>query len=280
MDYKSTLNMPKSGFPMRAGLPKREPEMLKHWEEMDLYNEHAQKERGQAPLRPARRPSVLQRRHCTWVTRSTSPSRTSSPAPTPCAATTRPISPAGTTTACPSRAPSSSRTSSTTRPCPSPSSAPPATSSPSTISTCRWRASSASACVGDWEHPYKTMDPGFEAEEVKVFGEMYKKGYIYKGLKPVYWCYHDETALAEAEIEYQDDPCTTVYVKFPMNDDLGKLRHLDKSQAQLRHLDDHDLDAARQPRHRAAPRRELRHREERRQRRDVYRRRGALPRRS
>ena len=38
MDYKSTLNMPKSGFPMRAGLPKREPEMLKHWEEMDLYN--------------------------------------------------------------------------------------------------------------------------------------------------------------------------------------------------------------------------------------------------
>ena len=73
------------------------------------------------------------------------------------------------------------------------------------------------------------MDPGFEAEEVKVFGEMYKKGYIYKGLKPVYWCYHDETALAEAEIEYQDDPCTTVYVKFPMNDDLGKLSHLDKS---------------------------------------------------
>ena len=42
--------------------------------------------------------------------------------------------------------------------------------------------------VGDWEHPYLTMDPGFEAEEVKVFGEMYKKGYIYKGLKPVYWC--------------------------------------------------------------------------------------------
>ncbi len=42
--------------------------------------------------------------------------------------------------------------------------------------------------IGDWEHPYKTMDPGFEAEEVKVFGAMYKKGYIYKGLKPVYWC--------------------------------------------------------------------------------------------
>ena len=77
--------------------------------------------------------------------------------------------------------------------------------------------------LGDWEHPYKTMDPGFEAEEVKVFGAMYKKGYIYKGLKPVYWCPKDETALAEAEIEYQDDPCTTVYVKFPVKDDQGKL---------------------------------------------------------
>ena len=67
------------------------------------------------------------------------------------------------------------------------------------------------------------MDPGFEAEEVKVFGSMYRKGYIYKGLKPVYWCPHDETALAEAEIEYQDDPCTTVYVKFRVKDDLGRL---------------------------------------------------------
>ena len=50
---------------------------------------------------------------------------------------------------------------------------------------------------------------------------MYKKGYIYKGLKPVYWCPHDETALAEAEIEYQDDPCTTIFVKFPVLDDKG-----------------------------------------------------------
>ena len=71
-----------------------------------------------------------------------------------------------------------------------------------------WAVSYTHLVLGDWEHPYKTMDPGFEAEEVKVFGSMYRKGYIYKGLKPVYWCPHDETALAEAEIEYQDDPCT------------------------------------------------------------------------
>jgi len=77
--------------------------------------------------------------------------------------------------------------------------------------------------TGDWEHPYATMAPAFEAREVKVFGEMYRKGYIYKGLKPVYWCPKDETALAEAEIEYKTDECTSIYVKFRMVDDKGKL---------------------------------------------------------
>ncbi len=77
--------------------------------------------------------------------------------------------------------------------------------------------------TADWEHPYATMSPEFEAREVKVFGEMYRKGYIYKGLKPVYWCPKDETALAEAEIEYQTDPCTSIYVKFRLADDCGKL---------------------------------------------------------
>jgi len=77
--------------------------------------------------------------------------------------------------------------------------------------------------IGDWEHPYVTMAPSFEAREVKVFGEMYKNGYIYKGLKPVYWCAADETALAEAEIEYQNDKCTSIFVKFKVHDDKGKL---------------------------------------------------------
>ena len=77
--------------------------------------------------------------------------------------------------------------------------------------------------VADWENPYKTMSPDFEATEVKVFGEMFKRGYIYKGLKPVYCCPKDETALAEAEIEYQTDKCTSIYVKFKVSDDLGKL---------------------------------------------------------
>ena len=77
--------------------------------------------------------------------------------------------------------------------------------------------------IGDWDNPYLTMAPSFEAEEVKVFGKMYEKGYIYKGLKPVYWCPHDETALAEAEIEYADVPCTAIYVRFKIKDSRGLL---------------------------------------------------------
>ena len=80
--------------------------------------------------------------------------------------------------------------------------------------------------IGDWDNPYLTLKPEFEAEQIRVFGKMAEKGYIYKGLKPVYWCYTDETALAEAEIEYQDDPCTTIFVKFKVKDDKGKLASL------------------------------------------------------
>ncbi len=77
--------------------------------------------------------------------------------------------------------------------------------------------------IGDWDHPYITLEPEFEAAQVQVFGAMAKKGYIYKGLKPVYWCPTDETALAEAEVEYADDPVVTIFVKFPLVDDKGRL---------------------------------------------------------
>ena len=77
--------------------------------------------------------------------------------------------------------------------------------------------------IGDWENPYITLLPEFEAAQIEIFGKMAEKGYIYKGLKPVYWCPADQTALAEAEIEYADDPCTTIFVKFAVADDKGKL---------------------------------------------------------
>ena len=75
--------------------------------------------------------------------------------------------------------------------------------------------------LGDFDDPYLTLKPEFEAKQVEVFGEMAKKGYIYKGLKPVYWCPECQTALAEAEIEYADDPCHSIYVKFQVTDDNG-----------------------------------------------------------
>ena len=75
--------------------------------------------------------------------------------------------------------------------------------------------------LGDWKYPYITYQPEMEARELGVFATMYKKGYIYKGLKPVYWCTDCETALAEAEIEYKDVKSNTAYVKFPVSDSKG-----------------------------------------------------------
>ena len=75
---------------------------------------------------------------------------------------------------------------------------------------------------GDWEHPYLTIAPEYEAEQVRVFGEMYKKGYIEKGMKPVYWCASCETALAEAEVEYADHTSTSIYVRFKFDEESTK----------------------------------------------------------
>ncbi len=77
--------------------------------------------------------------------------------------------------------------------------------------------------IGDWDHPYVTLEPEFEAKQVEVFGAMAQKGLIYQGLKPTYWCPTCETALAEAEVEYAEDPVTTIFVKFKVHDDKGKL---------------------------------------------------------
>lgn len=76
---------------------------------------------------------------------------------------------------------------------------------------------------GDWDHPYITLQPEFEAAEIRVFGEMAKKGYIYHGLKPVYWSPSSESTLAEAEIEYHDIKSPSIFVSFPVVDGKGLL---------------------------------------------------------
>ena len=228
MEYKKTLNMPKSGFPMRAGLPKREPEMLRYWEQLDLYNELLKKNEGK-PLfslhdGPPFSNGALHMGHALnkalkdFINRSYAMRGYYTP-----------YIPGWDNHGMPIESAIIKQNKLNHK----------AMSVAEFRSACHQFADhyidvqregfKRMGVVADWEHPYKTMDPGFEAREVRVFGQMYKNGHIYKGLKPVYWCPHDETALAEAEIEYQDDPCTTVYVKFPMNDDLGKLSHLDKS---------------------------------------------------
>lgn len=82
---------------------------------------------------------------------------------------------------------------------------------------------------GDFDNPYVTVAHDFEARQIEVFWEMYRKGFIYKGLKPVYWCADCNTALAEAEIEYEDDDCLSVYVKFPVTDDKGLFKGFDNA---------------------------------------------------
>ncbi len=73
--------------------------------------------------------------------------------------------------------------------------------------------------LGLWENPYSTMSNGYEAETARLFGTFAKRGYVYKGARPVYWCIHDQTALAEAEVEYRQHTSPSVYVKFPLASD-------------------------------------------------------------
>ena len=227
-DFNATLNLPKTDFPMRAGLPAREPEMLRHWEELDVYNEMLKKNEGKPRFNlhdgppfsngPIHMGHALNKTIKDFITRSYAMRGYYTP-----------YIPGWDNHGMPIESAIIKQNKLNHK----------AMSIPDFRSACHDFAQhymdvqsegfQRMGVLGDWEHPYATMNPGFEAEEVKVFGEMYKKGYIYKGLKPVYWCAHDETALAEAEIEYQDDPCTTVYVKFPMHDDLGKLSAYDKS---------------------------------------------------
>ncbi len=73
--------------------------------------------------------------------------------------------------------------------------------------------------LGEWETPYLTMSAEYESSTARLFGKFLERGYVYKGLRPVYWCIHDQTALAEAEVEYKQHTSPSVYVKFPLKSD-------------------------------------------------------------
>jgi len=230
MEYKQTLNMGKSGFPMRAGLPNREPGMLENWQKLDLYNELLKKNEGKPRFclhdGPPFSNGYIHMGHALnktlkdFITRSYAMMGYYTPYVPGWDNHGLPIE----------RAIENSKKKLNKD-----------MSVPEFRKACEDFAEDfiqkqmagfkRLGVVGDWEHPYRTMDKHFEAQEVKVFGRMFDKGFIYKGLKPVTWCPFCATAVAEADIEYKDDPCTSVYVKFPVKDDLGKLAEFDLTKA-------------------------------------------------
>ena len=221
-DYNATVNLPKTDFPMRAGLPNREPGMLERWNGMDLYGEMLRRNEGRPPFILHDGPpfsngmihmgTALNKCLKDFIVRYKNMSGFRAP-----------YTPGWDNHGMPIESAIIKKQKLNRK----------AMSIPEFRDACHKFAQDfvdvqreefrRLGVLGDWEKPYLTMDPKFEAEEVKVFGKMYEKGYIYKGKKPVYWCPRDETALAEAEIEYSDDKCRSIFVKFPVTKDNGKL---------------------------------------------------------
>ena len=228
MDYKNTIITPKTDFPMKAGLPAREPGMLERWQEQDLYNAMLEKNRDLPRFVLHDGPPfsngdihmghALNKTLKDFIVRSHAMMGYYTP-----------YVPGWDNHGMPIESAIIKKNKLNRKAMPVPEFRSACEGFAENYIQRQMAGFTRLGVVGDWEHPYRTMDKHFEAEEVKIFGSMFQKGYIYKGLKPVYWCPKDETALAEAEIEYQDDPCTSVYVKFPMKDDLGKLSQFDLS---------------------------------------------------
>ena len=229
MDYNQTVHLPQTDFPMRAGLPKREPDMLQEMYDHDLYNKMVGRNEGKptfvlhdgppyangnihigTALNKILKDMIVKHKNMTGFCAPYVPGWDTHGLPIESAVLKdKKVKRDEMTTA-------QFRT------------------------KCREYAEGYIAkmteqfkrlgVLGEWDNPYITLLPEFEAKQIEVFGKMAEKGLIYKGMKPVYWCPADQTALAEAEIEYADDPCTTIFVKFPVRDDKGKLgRYADLS---------------------------------------------------
>ena len=228
MDYKNTIITPKTDFPMKAGLPAREPGMLKAWQDMDLYNAMLEKNKELPPFVLHDGPPfsngyihmgpALNKTLKDFIVRSHAMTGYYTP-----------YVPGWDNHGLPIERAIETSKKKLNKDMTVPEFREACEDFAQDFINKQREGFKRLGVVGDWEHPYRTMDKHFEAQEVKVFGRMFDKGYIYKGLKPVSWCPYCVTAVAEADIEYKDDPCTTVYVKFPMKDDLGKLSQFDLS---------------------------------------------------
>lgn len=226
MDYSQTLNLPKTDFPMRANLPEREPEILKFWDEIAIYHKVQEKNSGRPKFILHDGPPyanghihlghVLNKVLKDIVVKFHSMSGYDAP-----------YVPGWDTHGLPIEQ-QAIKTFGLNR---------------HEIGPVEFRNKCKDFALkyvdiqreefkrlgvrGEWDKPYLTLMPHYEARQIGVFGEMAKKGYIYKGLKPVYWCATCETALAEAEVEYGDKQSASIYVRFPVKDGKGVLSEKD-----------------------------------------------------
>ena len=221
-DYTSTLNLPKTDFPMRANLPQREPEMQKAAEDNKIYEKMLKKNEGKPMFVLHDGPpfsngnihmgTAMNKILKDFIIKSKSMMGYNAP-----------YTPGWDNHGMPIESAIIKRTKLDRKKLSVPEFRRRCHEFAQNFVDIQMSQFKRLGVLGDWDAPYLTMAPSFEAREVKVFGEMFRNGYIYKGLKPVYWCAHDETALAEAEIEYKDVDCTSIYVKFKVADDKGKL---------------------------------------------------------
>ena len=220
MEYKDTLLMPKTEFPMRGNLPKREPDMQKQWEEMDIYKKVQERTKGRPMFVLHDGPPyangdihighALNKILKDFIVRYKSMSGFNAPYVPGWDTHGLPIETALTKSGKVNRKEMS--VAEFRKLC----------EEYAYEQVERQKAQFKRLGVrGDWDNPYITLKPAYEAQQIKVFGEMAKKGYIYKGLKPVNWSPSSESALAEAEIEYKDKKSASIYVAFDVTDGKG-----------------------------------------------------------
>lgn len=226
-DYTKSVNLPKTDFPMRANLPQREPEILARWEDIDLYKQLLARNKGKKPFilhdGPPYANGDIHMGHALNKVLKDIIVRYKN-----LAGHYAPYVPGWDTHGLPIEQQAIKKLGINRH-------------EAGVIKfreACREFAKQnvenqksqfkRLGVIGDWDNPYLTLTNDFVASQVEVFGAMAEKGLIYKGLKPVYWCPHCETALAEAEIEYSEDKTNSIYVKFEVKDDKGLFEGLDK----------------------------------------------------
>ena len=219
-DYNSTLNLPATDFPMRGNLPKRETEILKKWEDSRLYYKMIEKNQGKPSYILHDGPpyangeihlgTALNKTLKDFIVKYKNMSGF-------CA----PYVPGWDTHGLPIELKAMKSIGVENGAIPPVELRKHCRDFAMTHVKNQMKQFKRLGTLGDYDDPYLTLKHEYEARQVEVFGKMAKDGYMYKGLKPVYWCPDCNTALAEAEIEYSNDPCHSIYVKFNVTDDKG-----------------------------------------------------------